>query len=137
MFKGLPNPCFRVSNVHKYSTFQCTFFSSESSNNSSTSASSTAIIFYGMSNAQARFWLLTINDDDNGNSWTPPTTLTDGIAWIRGQKEIGSITGRGHWQVFVAWKRAVRLAAVRKCFGARVHAEPSRSEAAEAYVFKV
>jgi len=86
--------------------------------------------------AQQRHWLLTINDSDSGESWTQPTELPGGIAWLRGQKEIGSNTGRPHWQLFVSFKRAVRLAAIRKLFGTRVHAEPSRSEAAEAYVFK-
>jgi len=85
---------------------------------------------------QARHWLLTINDSDSGDSWTPPTELPTGIAWLRGQKEIGTDTNRPHWQLFVSFKRAVRLAAVRKLFGTRVHAEPSRSEAAESYVFK-
>lgn len=85
---------------------------------------------------QARHWLLTINDSDSGESWEQPNELPTGIAWLRGQKEIGSDTNRPHWQLFVSFKRAVRLAAVRKCFGTRVHAEPSRSEAAETYVFK-
>lgn len=85
---------------------------------------------------QARYWLLTINDNDSGESWTPPTNLPEGIQWLRGQKEVGSDTGRPHWQLFVSFKRAVRLAAIKKSFGARVHAEPSRSTAAEEYVFK-
>lgn len=98
-------------------------------------------IIHGITMAQqARYWLLTINDSDNGDSWVPPTQLGEGIwsgiGWLRGQKESGSNTGREHWQLFVSFKRAVRLAAVRKCFGTRVHAEPSRSEAAEDYVFK-
>jgi len=90
--------------------------------------------------AQARHWLLTINDADDGTSWIPPTSIDqDGftnVVWLRGQKEIGAGTGRPHWQLFASFKRAVRLAAVKSTFGARIHAEPSRSEAAEAYVFK-
>lgn len=89
---------------------------------------------------QARHWLLTINDSDNGTSWERPSDLSghlfNSIAWLRGQKEIGTGTNRPHWQLFVSYKRPVRLAAIRKCFGTRVHAEPSRSDAAEAYVFK-
>lgn len=87
--------------------------------------------------AQARYWLLTIN---NTSSWSPPDNLNSGswsnVQWLRGQQEIGTNTGRQHWQLFVAYKKSVRLAAVRKHFGAGVHAEPSRSEAAETYVWK-
>lgn len=88
---------------------------------------------------QARYWLITINDSNNGTSWSPPATLDglySGVQWLTGQKEIGSETGRPHWQLFVSFKRAVRLAALRKCFGAGIHAEPSRSAAAEEYVQK-
>lgn len=90
-------------------------------------------------NQQARYWILTINDSDSGESWSPPDTLDQnfsGVQWLTGQKEIGSNTGRAHWQLFCSFKRAVRLAAVRKLFGTRVHAEPSRSTAAESYVLK-
>lgn len=88
---------------------------------------------------QARHWLLTINDSDTGDSWKNPDSLNgdySGIVWLRGQKEIGASTSRPHWQLFASYKRGVRLAAIRKCFGTRVHAEPSRSKAAEDYVFK-
>ena len=89
-----------------------------------------------MATQQARYWLLTINDSDNGDSWTPPTSLPSELHWLTGQKEIGSNTNRPHWQLFASFKRAVRLAAVRKLFGTRIHAEPSRSTAAETYVHK-
>lgn len=88
---------------------------------------------------QARYWLLTINDSDDGSSWTPPAALDGDYSkcqWLTGQKEVGTNTNRPHWQLFVSFKRAVRLAAIRKLFGTRVHAEPSRSEAAETYVHK-
>jgi len=86
--------------------------------------------------AQARYWLLTINDSDSGESWEVPSTLPTGCVWLRGQKEIGANAGRPHWQLYACFKRAVRLAAIKKCFGTRVHAEPSRSEAAADYVWK-
>lgn len=89
-----------------------------------------------MAGAQARYWLLTINDTDSGESWIPPSQLPDGVAWLRGQKEIGANAGRPHWQLFVTFKRAVRLAAIKRIFTNRCHAEPSRSTSAEAYVFK-
>jgi len=83
-------------------------------------------------NSQARYWLLTLHQP----TWTPPETLPHGVTWLRGQKEQGSNTGAIHWQLFTAFGRAVRLSAVKKIFGRGVHAEPSRSEAAEEYVFK-
>lgn len=86
---------------------------------------------------QARYWLLTINDSDTGESWQVPNELPGGVVWLRGQKESAPTTGREHWQLFVAFSSKVRLGRVKQCFGARVHAEPSRSEAAENYVFKV
>jgi len=85
---------------------------------------------------QARYWLLTINDSDNGTSWIPWTVLKQDIQWLRGQKELGSTTNRPHWQLFVAYKKKIRLGRIKKDFGDRTHAEPSRSESAEAYVFK-
>jgi len=90
-------------------------------------------------NKKLRYWLLTINDSNTGESWEQfPDLLQErsSIAWLRGQKEIGAGTSRPHWQLFVAFKLPVRLAAIRKLFGTRVHAEPSRSDAAESYVFK-
>lgn len=89
--------------------------------------------------SQARYWILTINDSDTGESWAPPAALSDSysnIIWLRGQKEIGANAGREHWQLFVAFKKKCRLSAVKTVFGDRTHAEPSRSEAAEQYVFK-
>lgn len=82
--------------------------------------------------AQARYWLLTLHEP----TWNPPETLPEGMVWLRGQKEQGSQTGRIHWQLFAAYSRAVRLARIKKDFGRTVYAEPSRSEAAEQYVFK-
>lgn len=82
---------------------------------------------------QARHWLITLHD----SNWSPPTQLPENVAWLRGQQEQGSQTQRIHWQLFASFKRPARLAALKKIFGNGVHAEPSRSEAAEAYVFKV
>jgi len=84
---------------------------------------------YEMS-GQARYWMLTIPHED----FTP--YLPNSIAYIRGQSEIGNSTEYQHWQVYVHFKRTTRLAGVKKIFGTRVHAEPTRSEAAEQYVWK-
>lgn len=86
-----------------------------------------------MPSAQAKYWLLTIPAD----AWTPPSSCPDSICYIKGQRECGDNTGYEHWQLLAIFTRAVRLAAVKSAFGGqRVHAEPSRSAAADAYVWK-
>jgi len=77
---------------------------------------------------QARYWILTIPQ----HQFTP--FLPTGVTYIVGQLELGE-GGFLHWQLVAGFKRAVRLAAVRKLFG-DVHAEVTRSEAAEEYVWK-
>lgn len=79
--------------------------------------------------APATYWILTIPADD----WAP--TLPDNCNYIRGQREVGA-GGYEHWQVLVAFKRQVRLAAVKAAFTDTTHAEPSRSNAADEYVWK-
>ena len=80
---------------------------------------------------QARYWILTIPVD----SWGSPSELPGGIVWLRGQQERGD-SGYVHWQLFAAFERKTRLAGVKAVFTNDTHAEPSRSEAAESYVFK-
>lgn len=41
-----------------------------------------------------------------------------------------------HWQVFVAFRRSVRLSTVKQVFGSPVHAEPAVAKAARDYVWK-
>jgi hypothetical protein len=81
--------------------------------------------------AQARYWILTIPD----GSWSQPDNLPSGVVWLRGQRERGE-SGYVHWQLFAAFERKTRLAGVKAVFTNDTHAEPSRSEAAETYVFK-
>jgi len=81
---------------------------------------------------QARFWIVTCPKPD----WTIPAELPPGITWIKGQEETGANTGYEHWQFVVAFKRAVRLAAVKKAISNTCHAEPTRSSAANDYVCK-
>lgn len=80
--------------------------------------------------AQARYWLLTIPQ----HAFTP--YLPPSAKYIRGQLERGNDTGYLHWQVLVIFGTKLRLAAVKSCFGTNVHAEPSRSSAADEYVWK-
>jgi hypothetical protein len=82
---------------------------------------------------QARYWLLTIPKD----AYQPPAELPAQLSFLKGQQEIGDNTNYHHWQCVCAFKRAVRLAAVKSLFGQQCHAEPSRSSAANDYVFKV
>lgn len=80
--------------------------------------------------AQAKYWLLTIPYQDY-LPWKP-----DGVGYVRGQMEVGAETGFRHWQLLVIFNKKVRLGKVKSLFGDSCHAEPSRSEAAEAYVWK-
>lgn len=85
---------------------------------------------------QARYWLLTIPQTSAGDNpgWRQQLPLN--VQWLRGQQERGAETGYVHWQLFAAFSKKVRLGAVKLQFGNECHAEPSRSEAAEQYVFK-
>lgn len=78
--------------------------------------------------AQARYWLLTLP----GHAFTPYQPPS--VQHIQGQLEIGA-GGFLHWQVVVTFKRKQRLRSVVNTFGP-YHAEPTRSDAARAYVFK-
>lgn len=78
---------------------------------------------------QGKYWLLTIPQ----HKYTPfPHPL---LQFAKGQMEQGA-GGFLHWQVMVGFKKKVRLTAVKNLFGPECHAELSRSEAAEDYVWK-
>lgn len=79
---------------------------------------------------QAKYWLLTIPHAD----FLP--YLPNSICYIKGQLERGNDTGYLHWQVLAVYKRKVRLRGVKDTFGSTVHAEPSKSDAANEYVWK-
>lgn len=80
--------------------------------------------------SQGIYWLLTIPQHD----FTP--FLPVGVAYIKGQLERGADTGYLHWQLLVAFEKKCRLAAVKRTFGDGVHAELTRSAAANDYVWK-
>lgn len=80
--------------------------------------------------AQARYWILTIPQHE----FTP--YLPPGVQFIRGQLERGGDTGYLHWQIIVAFQAKKRLAGVKSIFGNQCHAEPTRSSAANDYVWK-
>lgn len=79
---------------------------------------------------QGLIWIGTIPVD----SWTP--TLHDDVAYVKGQKEIGTETGYEHWQIIFYLKKKGSLAAVKRIFPPLARYELTRSAAAEAYVFK-
>lgn len=82
-----------------------------------------------MPSPQARYWMLTIPHPDF-TEYLPP-----GVSWIKGQVEQGE-GGYLHWQLVCAFPKKVRLSGVKAIFGTTVHAEPTRSDAAEEYVWK-
>ena len=84
----------------------------------------------GQRYAQAKYWLLTVPS----HMFTP--FLPNGVCSLRGQLESGNETGYLHWQLLVCFARKMRLAGVKNVFGDGIHAEPSRSEAANDYVWK-
>lgn len=78
--------------------------------------------------AKARYWMLTI-PHAHFTPYLPPRYV-----WIRGQLEKGE-GGYLHWQIVCATKEACRKSALIKVFGS-FHVEPTRSEAADEYVWK-
>lgn len=80
---------------------------------------------------QAKYWMGTVACDQ---PWQP--SLPTGLLYLRGQQELGE-GGFLHWQIFFIASRNIRLSKVRGIFAPVVgHWEPTRSEAAEAYVWK-
>lgn len=80
---------------------------------------------------QARIWLGTIPySEEYGLS-----DRLDQVQYAKGQREIGE-SGYEHWQLVVYFGKPVRLAAITKIFGTGTHWEPTKSSAAEEYVWK-
>lgn len=85
-----------------------------------------------MPTQQGVYWLLTIPEDD----YTPSAELHERVAYIKGQLEQGETTGYRHWQVLVVLRRKGSLSTLKDIFGRTIHAELSRSSAANEYVWK-
>lgn len=81
---------------------------------------------------KAVYWLLTIPEQD----FIHPSPLPECLAFVKGQLEVGADTGYRHYQVLACYSRQVRLAFVKRTFGQSCHAEPSKSKAADDYVWK-
>lgn len=83
---------------------------------------------------QARYWILTI-PRDSFDPTKDPTKYGKRCVYVQGQLESGANTGFEHYQLYVCFDRAVRLAHVISQFP-RSHAEPTRSDAAREYCVK-
>lgn len=79
---------------------------------------------------QARYWICTIPEPD----WEP--VLPDTACHVQGQLEQGERTGYRHWQCVVSFTQKKSLAQVRSCLPGTGFYEPTRSDAARAYVWK-
>lgn len=80
------------------------------------------------STAKARYWMLTIPS----HQFVP--YLAPGIGYIKGQLEKGE-GGYLHWQLLVHTEGQQRRSWLLRVFGP-IHCEPTRSEAADEYVWK-
>lgn len=79
--------------------------------------------------SKACYWICTSPRD----SWKP--CLPSNACYCKGQLECGE-SGYEHWQFIVYFKSQQRFGSVRKTLGNSVHIEPTRSTAAELYVWK-
>jgi len=77
----------------------------------------------------ARYWMLTIPHRDFVPYPVP------GVSYSKGQLEKGE-GGYLHWQLYSCFSKPQRLSALKKLYGESSHAEPTRSEKAEDYVWK-
>lgn len=83
-----------------------------------------------MPSANCRYWMLTVP-----HRFFMPY-LPPGVSYIRGQLERGQQNGFLHWQLLVCFKQNCRLGHLKSIFGEECHYEPSRSAAADEYVWK-
>lgn len=78
---------------------------------------------------QKTYWILTIPH----HAFVP--FLHTDVAYLRGQLETGA-GGYLHWQLLCVLRKKATLRAVKDIYGRECHAEPSRSAAADDYVWK-
>lgn len=81
---------------------------------------------------KGRFWIATLPIAHYPNQ----PTLSDGIMWMRGQREQGA-GGLEHWQFCIAFNSCdTTLAQAKSYFVPQIHLEKTRSVAAHDYVWK-
>ena len=79
---------------------------------------------------QAFYWILTLSCEREPNE----PKLMEGVQWLKGQKELGG-GGFLHWQFIVGLCQKGSVHTLSRMFPG-CHAEPTRSKAAEEYVWK-
>lgn len=79
---------------------------------------------------QFKYFLLTIPHHE----FVP--FLPTSIAYIKGQLELSNATAYLHWQLMVVTSKKCTVTKLKSVFGDSAHIEPSRSVAAEQYVWK-
>lgn len=84
-----------------------------------------------MPSLQYRYFLLTVPK----NLFKVEDDLHEEIQFIKGQQEKGANTGYEHWQLMVHTKKKMTISGMSKLFP-HSNIEPSRSKAAEEYVWK-
>lgn len=84
--------------------------------------------------SQQRYWILTVPLGADCYERFPPTELPGGVSWLKGQQELAT-GGLLHWQVIAGFSKPSRLPSVIRTFPG-AHAEPTRSSAADLYVWK-
>jgi len=82
-----------------------------------------------MPSPQFKYFLLTIPKD----KWSK--CLPDSVCYIKGQEEVGE-GGYEHWQLLVVTRRKTSVVGCKNMFCREAHVEPSRSSAADEYVWK-
>jgi len=85
---------------------------------------------------QGIFWLLTVPHPCELCDRLPEQGLPNGVVWLKGQLERGEQGGYLHYQLVAAFSKKVSLNGVKRVFGTGIHAELSRSAAANSYVCK-
>ena len=94
---------------------------------------------------QGKYWILTDFNTDTVYDISSVPELANtadsfwnskNICWSKGQLELCPTTERLHWQFVVCFNKKVRLGGVKTVLGQQVHAELSKSDAANAYVHK-
>lgn len=80
---------------------------------------------------KARYWLLTIPVQ----YFPEQPELKDNLVYVKGQQEIGEL-GLHHWQLLATFNKQVTFNQAKSYFCQQAHLEPSRSAAADEYVWK-
>jgi len=84
-----------------------------------------------MPSKQYKYYMLTIARE----KFNPPRDLPAGMEFLKGQAECGA-GGFQHWQIVVGFAKYITLTKAKSYFDRSVHLEPTKSAAANDYVWK-